>query len=814
MKKSYFLLTLVTGLLLTFSTVSTAQISQGGTPPSFEYSVSDNFSKLVLEAPDMDKIRNEDIMDEAAGGPGPRRMGVSVYVNRGIDDAGTWTDLPDGSKIWRLELEADGALALGVYYDMFHLPEGGKLFLYNDTRSQIIGAFTSTNNPPENLFSTQFVQGDKVILEYYQPEEVKEKAKIHISEVAYAYRDIDFQISRDTKDAWWCMIDVACEEGDGWENQIKGIARISIKIGGSYYWCSGSLINNTNNDRTPYFLTASHCGENASAGDLNQWIFYFNYQASVCNGTASGYNSMTGCQLKARDPSQADNGSDFYLVEFNNSIPAVYDVFYNGWNRTNSNEDAGNGVGIHHPAGDIKKISTYDTPLTSSTFWNGLPSHWKLTWAYTVNGRSIMQGGSSGSPVFDSNGLIMGDLTGGYTSNSCTNPSPAYYGKIWYSWDQNGSTPSTRLKDWLDPGNTGREKLPGISWQIIPPTADFTADTTTITQTDTVFYTDLSGPGILSWDWTFNGGDPDTSDEQNPYSVYADTGYFDVSLTVTNADGTDTETKTAYIHVLPMTPPTADFDADQTVIAPGGKVHFTDESTGDPTGWNWEFEGGSPGSSTLQNPIIRYSSVGTYKVTLIASNPGGSDTLVRENYITVTNDLPEADFEADNTNIMEGDSINFTDLSSNNPTEWHWYFEGAIPDSSNEQNPQNIKYPQGGSYTVSLTVKNGVGESTETKEDYIHVDWVNIKESKDNDNISVYPNPGNGLLLIQFKDNIKGETSVTVFDNQGKQISIPVKKEVKNRSMSLDLRNLDAGNYILVIHSENNTYRKKITITK
>ena len=72
-----------------------------------------------------------------------------------------------------------------------------------------------------------------------------------------------------------------------------------------------------------------------------------------------------------------------------------------------------------------------------------------------------MQGGSSGSPIFDQDKLIMGDLSGGYASNACDNPSPAWYGKIWYSWDQNGTTPATRLKDWLDPGNTGIIKQPG-----------------------------------------------------------------------------------------------------------------------------------------------------------------------------------------------------------------------------------------------------------------------------------------------------------------------------------------------------------------
>ncbi len=613
---------------------SKAQISNGGTPYSIMFHVDNNCTNLQFDAPDMNTINEEDAIEASINPDKPRRMGTSVKVNKDLLNTGTWTTIPDLGRICRLKINIEDALALGVYYDKFFIPEGGKLFLYNHNKTQIIGAFTHENNPDENLFSTEFIQGDEVILEYFEPVTLSTPAIINISEIAYAYRDIEFMYNRE-RSSWYCMIDVACEEGDNWENQIKGVARMSIKIGGGYYWCSGSLINNTNNDRTPYFLSAAHCGEGSNAGDRNQWIFYFNYQASTCNGSSSGYNSTTGCQLRAHDPSFADAGSDFYLVELNNSIPASFDVFFNGWNRTDSPEDAGSGVGVHHPAGDIKKISTYDTPLVPSTYWNGLPSHWKLLWAQTINGKSIMQGGSSGSPVFDSNGLIMGDLTGGYTSNSCTDPSPAYYGKIWYSWDQNGSTQSNRLKEWLDPGNTGIEKLPGISWEVILPTADYEASSTEITQGDTVFFTDLSGPGVLEWEWNFEDGDPSTSIEENPYVVYSDTGYFDVSLTVVNADGTDSELKENYIHVSQMDIPVPDFEADATNISPGGTVHFTDLSTGNPSEWEWIFEGGSPSSSPNQNPTIRYNNPGTYPVTLIAGNLGGSDTLVKEDYIYV-----------------------------------------------------------------------------------------------------------------------------------------------------------------------------------
>jgi PKD repeat protein len=790
-----------------------AQVNQGGTPYSFIFQVDNSVQSIQLQQPDMKKIEAEDLAKDQLGGPAPKRMGVSVEVGKDMLEVGTWSKIDGLGSICMLELEVPGAKALGVYYENFFIPEGGKLFLYNHDKTHIIGAFTSENNPSENLFSTEFVQGDKVILEYFQPENIAEKAQIFISELAYAYRFISFAFTDDTRDqSWPCMINVACEEGDDWWNQIDGVARISIKIGPYYYWCSGSLINNTNNDRTPYFLTAAHCGENATSADLNQWIFYFNYQAASCSGTSSGYNSMTGCSLKANDPTHADGGSDFYLVRINGTIPNSYGVFYNGWNRTNSNEDAGSGVGVHHPAGDIKKISTYDTPITSSTFWNGLPTHWKLIWAETVNGLSIMQGGSSGSPIFDSNGLIMGDLTGGYESNSCDNPSPAYYGKIWYSWDQNGDTPATRLKDWLDPDETGIEKLPGVSWQNIPPIADFSANNTEIIQGDTVFFTDLSEPGILEWLWLFDGAEPDSAFIADPWTVYSDTGYFDVSIYVVNADGDDTELKQNYIHVSPMAPPVADFEANDTIVALSTVVDFSDLSSGNPTSWSWEFEGGSPAVSTQKNPKIRYNSEGIFDVKLIAYNLGGSDTLIKEEYITAGGTLPEANFEADRTNIQQGETVNFTDLSTGNPIEWYWQFDGAEPSTSTEQNPQNIMYPEGGAFSVSLSVNNGLGQSDVIFPDYILVDWVGIKEPGSSDGITIYPNPGTGLFNITFASSLQ-KVSIEVADNFGKIVHKESYNQVEE-SISLDLNFLSNGIYFVNILAGEKMVNKKITLIK
>ncbi len=816
MKKTVFLkLGAAVVLFIFMHTASWSQISYGGIPPSFEHpSLTLKAGEVSLNAPDIMLIEQEDKLAESSESPGPLRMGVSVKADISMKNSGNWSTLEDGSKVWRLRIHVPDALALGVYYNRFFLPEGSSLFLYNESRNQLLGAYNHLNNPESGLFATEFVQGDVVYLEYYQESAVQEQAVLDISELAYAYRHIEF-IERGTDDyrSLWCMINVACSEGDDWEDQIRSVARISIKIGFNFYWCSGALINNTNNDRTAYFLTAAHCGGSASAADLNQWIFYFNYQAPTCQGTNSGSNSTTGCQLKAKDNSQGDNGSDFFLVQFNNSIPNFFNVYFSGWNRTNVNTDMGNGVSLHHPAGDIKKVSTYTTPLVSSTAWNGLSSHWRVTWATTTNGKSIVEGGSSGSPIFDSNGLIVGDLTGGYTYNSCENPSPAFYGKIWYSWDQNGSTPATRLRDWLDPDNTGIEKLPGINWQATPPVANFSADETTVEQGEGVYFTDLSQPGILSWDWTFTGGNPESSSEENPGPiVYTQTGTYTVSLTVTNADGTDTETKANYITVNAAAPPVADFESDVTTISQGGQVNFTDLSEGNPFEWYWEFEGGNPEVSNEQNPVVTYNSDGTFNVSLRVVGYGGEDTKIVEDYITVTAvSLPVADFTADQTQIMQGSTVNFTDLSSGNPNYWYWEFEGATPSYSEAQHPQGVLYPEGGAFNVSLTVVNNYGIHTKTIEDFIIVNWVGVDE-KIAERFRIFPNPSKGIFNIQDLSNTDDLVTISVINSNG--IEILNKQIMMSGDYIVDLSGFENGIYMLKFISGEGALTKRISISR
>jgi PKD repeat protein len=233
-------------------------------------------------------------------------------------------------------------------------------------------------------------------------------------------------------------------------------------------------------------------------------------------------------------------------------------------------------------------------------------------------------------------------------------------------------------------------------------------------------------------------------------------------------------------------PPVCDFEADQTTVTAGTYINFTDLSTNYPTEWAWTFTGGTPSSSTEQNPTIQYTTVGTYEVSLTSTNGAGSDSETKTAYITVNavTDPPVVDFEASSTSITMGETIDFTDLSSNLPTSWSWTFTGGVPASSTDQNPTGIQYDTPGTYTVSLTATNSFGSGTEEKIDYIIVlepEYCDASGTDEDEYISnvVFEDVSNSSNFDGYGDYTAISTDVTA----GETYTISVTNEI---SYSLD----------------------------
>jgi lysyl endopeptidase len=549
----------ILGLAICLNLSTKAQISHGGQPLSNHFpALFKSVESVNLAQPDPSILLAEDQDREKKGEL--YRIGTSIQTAICPSTHGSWTYLPDGGKVWRLQIHSDGAKALGLYFDNFYLVKGSQMFVYNEDKSQVIGSFTSENNQASGNFATEMIYGSSLIIELYLPENARLNSQLHINEVGYFYRNVYApKNAKDFGDSDNCEVNVNCSEGTNWANQKRGVARILVKAGNQFGWCTGSLINNTNVDCSPLFLTADHCAEGTSASDLNQWVFYFNYQASGCNNPSSqgtlASQSMTGGTLKAQTNGGGNADSDFYLILLNNNVPQNYNPYFNGWDRNNTASTSG--VGIHHPAGDIKKISTYTSTLASTTYGGSVSNtHWRVSWAGTTNGHGVTEGGSSGSPIFNSNGFIVGQLTGGSSyCNALT--SPDYYGKMSYNWISNGTANNRRLAPWLDPGNTGVTTLQGSNQPCVianPPVADFVANNTVVNQGQQVDFTDLSTNTPTSWAWsvtpsTFAYVGGTSASSQNPKMTFSNAGYYTITLVATNGGGSDTEVKSNYILV-------------------------------------------------------------------------------------------------------------------------------------------------------------------------------------------------------------------------------------------------------------------------
>ncbi len=406
-------------------------------------------------------VLNKEILDRDEFALQPHLLaGTSIPLHTSFYQQAEMALKTEQGTLWQMKITIPGSSLAGFVFSDFFLQEGDKFFIYSEDKKNYIGAFTEQNNS-NGYFSTHILPGETFILEYFSPEHFTEHPpRIMIDEVIYLFNEEELNTLTGTeKSSGACNVNVNCPEGQMWQKQKRGIARILLRSGSTWFNCSGSLINTTLNDGEPYFLTSDHCGVAASDADLQVWQFYFNYEYAGCTNTGGAPQNMmiTGATIVARAP--ISQGTDFKLLMLNQAPLLSWNPYFNGWTRSSRNPEWG--VGIHHPSGDAKKISTFTTPLHHATFTGGMQQgYWRAVWRETESGHGVTEGGSSGSPIFDENGLITGTLTGG--GASCSNPTlPDYYGKFYRHWSSNGETPEKTLKPWLDPENENPEKLFG-----------------------------------------------------------------------------------------------------------------------------------------------------------------------------------------------------------------------------------------------------------------------------------------------------------------------------------------------------------------
>lgn len=420
---------LLTLALTLFTLSATAQISHEGQPLHWDSDFTPEVEYKQMPAIDMDAVRAADEITDKVK-ESAWRFGIEHEVAFNMENSGEWT-FEEGLHVWRLGLTCPEALNVSLFLSEFNMPKGGKLLIWNSDRSDYLGAFTSENNKEWGSLSIGLIQGESIVLEYQVVPASKGKGAIEVGQVIHGYRSLlERKAMGPYGNSGSCNINVNCPEGADWQVEKRSVALI---INGGYAHCTGALVNNTANDGTPYFLTANHC-----LGNPTNWVYYFNHESSTCSGSTGPTNqSVSGSTLLASSAS-----SDFALIELSTTPPASYNVEYAGWDHSGVQPQSA--TGIHHPSGDVKKIChENDSPYASTA--SGASVWWIDQWE-----DGVTEPGSSGSPLFDQNHRIVGQLYGGAAACSGTvnNGAYDYYGRFDVSWGLGAST-------YLDPLGTG-----------------------------------------------------------------------------------------------------------------------------------------------------------------------------------------------------------------------------------------------------------------------------------------------------------------------------------------------------------------------
>lgn len=448
-----------TGLLIgliSFSVKIQAQISYGGKPLFKDGGAKTQLSLLRL--PKFENISKSAIENESSSTNVKLKHARYAYlfnVDYNIHNDGVWEQLPDGRKVWRLAIKSEGAYSLGLVFSKFKLPVGSQLFVYNYQSNRVLGAYTHQNNKVSGKLAIEPLQGDELILEYIEPEYVDFSVELELQSVLHDYKNV-FNMLKGTEKSLGgsgnCNIDINCSEGENWQTEKRAVCHISYVVNGSGYIASGALVNNTSQNGQAFFLTAYHVIHEQEVAD--EAIFYFNYENSSCNlQDASRSQSISGATLRA-----TTSQLDFSLLELSVVPPASFTPYYAGWDR--SGRIPLETTCIHHPSGDAKKISIdNNSPVTATYSDSRYTFDDNSSWQILDWETGTTEGGSSGSPLFDENHRIIGDLTGG--DASCNNSVNDFYAKFSESWD-NYPNSNNQLKYWLDPLGLGVETLNGF----------------------------------------------------------------------------------------------------------------------------------------------------------------------------------------------------------------------------------------------------------------------------------------------------------------------------------------------------------------
>lgn len=430
-----------------------AQVSHGGEPlPLSALRSSDDIP--FIEMPGFD-VEEELRLDSLEGSclRGGFRFAYKFITDIRRGNSGTSFILPDGTRVWRVGIYSPGALSINVLFSEYELPKGAQLFLYDENQQHILGAFTHQNNSELEVLPVAPVRGDRLIIEYQEPSGAEFPGRLAIGEVNHAYRSLSGQEPREGVTSIDGIPALCCYADSSSQTQTLGQSVVLMIINGTTA-CTGTLLNNTALDGKPYLLTASHCLNNSFSLENPDYeeiagsiVCFYNYNSPLCDPILRGTEELSTASAHSCAVCEF---TDMALLELLELPPVYYQPYLAGWNA------GGKGNApyqcIQHPQYSTKRISISENELTAYSLSDVMISfypqaHWLVDeWSvgYTADG-------SSGAPLFDKTGKVVGALSGGQSTQG--SPYNDYFYSLQKSWNLLDDE-DQQLECWLSPNGS------------------------------------------------------------------------------------------------------------------------------------------------------------------------------------------------------------------------------------------------------------------------------------------------------------------------------------------------------------------------
>lgn len=706
----------------------------------------------------------------------PPRFAVAQYVNITPDSGGTWEVLDARFDLWRLRVTSPGALSLNLEFSAFRMPKGGRLTLYpadspvsDDKRG--VRTFTDKDNQAHGALWTPVVLGDDLVLELVIPRESRHDYDLILTSINRGYRFFGEDLAAEKSGS--CNIDVACPEGDDWEQEIQSVGVFTI---GGVWKCTGFMVNNTALDARALFMTADHCG--LSTGNSASLVVYWNFESPTCGQQGGGTldQFMTGATFLA-----SSSTSDYALVEMSQAIDPVFEISFAGWDRSGADVDAA--ICIHHPNTDEMSISFEDDPTTITSYLsNAVPgneTHIRVTdWDLGTT-----EGGSSGSPLFDVNHRVVGQLHGGYAA--CGNNESDWYGRLFVSWPE--------ISQYLDPLGSGALTLdtfaPYEATMVVTPgdPADFDGP--------------VGGPFVpTSTEYLIRNN----ADIPLTFNASADVAWVDVSpgsglvpeggslaLSVTPNVSAGNLVQGSYqgiLSILNLTDGQGDTSRDISLIAGLPELVYSFDMESDP-GWGTEGDwaygkpGGAGGQYGNPDPTVGFTGDNVYGYNLAGDYPNNLLEMHLVSESLDCTDFQEVTLKFHRWLNVEEPQYDHASLSVSNDGATFfpvWSNGDEVTDSSWTPVEYDISEIADGQEKVYLRWTMGTTDSNWQFSGW-NLDDVEIwglrdivsgveAPSRHQLGVSNYPNPFNPLTTVNFVLDRDGPTTVRVYDLKGRLV--------------------------------------------